>query len=89
MKDERPIKFNCNWKKCELPDGGIVKGINVWRGKLFNKQLIGAYADGTGYGNISSRLAYNTFLITGTATGNISQLTDKHYTLVTGYDIAM
>jgi len=87
MKDEGSIKFNCTWIKCELPDRSDIEQINIWRQKLFSKQLIGAYADGTGYGNISVRLADNTFLITGTATGHIRRLTEKQYTRVTGYDI--
>ena len=87
MKDEGYIKFNCTWIEEELPDKNIIDELNTWRQKLFNKQLIGAYADGIGYGNISCRLADDSFLITGTATGNISRLTDRHYTRVSGFDL--
>ena len=88
MKDEGYIKFNCTWIEEELPDKNIIDELNNWRQKLYNKQLIGAYTDGIGYGNISCRLADDSFLITGTATGNISRLTDMHYTRVSGFDIA-
>ena len=88
MKDEGYIKFDCTWIEEEPADKNIINELNTWRQKLYNKQLIGAYADGIGYGNISCRMAENTFLITGTATGNLKQLTDKHYTRVSGFDIA-
>ena len=89
MKDEGYIKFNCIWIEEELPDKRIISELNTWRQKLYKQQLIGAYADGIGYGNISCRLDDDaTFLITGTATGNLDQLTDKHYTRVSGFDIA-
>jgi L-ribulose-5-phosphate 4-epimerase len=88
MKDEGYIKFNCTWIEEDLPNRSIIDELNTWRQKLYNKQLIGAYADGIGYGNISIRLENNTFLITGTATGKHRQLIDKHYTRVSGFDIA-
>ena len=87
MKDEGYIKFRCTWLKAELPAEISIKKINACRDKLYDSGLIGAYADGTGYGNISIRLNDNIFLITGTTTGNIQHLTDKHYTTVTGYNI--
>lgn len=88
MKDEGYIKFNCTWIEEGLPDNQLIDELNTWRQKLYNQQLIGAYPDGIGYGNISIRLADNTFLITGTATGNLRQLTDNHYTRVSGFDMA-
>jgi len=87
MKDEGYIKFDCTWIEQELPDKQIANKLNVWRQKLYNQELIGVYADGIGYGNISCRLPDDTFLISGTATGNIKQLTDVHYTRVTSFNI--
>jgi ribulose-5-phosphate 4-epimerase/fuculose-1-phosphate aldolase len=87
MYDEGYIKFDCTWMEEELPDKSMIDELYVWRQKLFNQRLIGAYANGIGYGNISCRLADNTFLITGTATGKLKQLTAKHFTRVTAYDI--
>ena len=87
MEDEGYIKFQCTWIREELPDEIIISDINACRDKLYARNLVGAYSDGTGYGNISIRLKHNSFLITGTATGNIKQLTNKHYTKVTGYNL--
>lgn len=87
MTDEGYIKFNCKWIKEELPERYKIDELNSWRQKLYDQQLIGAYSDGIGYGNISCRLTDNSFLITGTATGNLTQLTDEHYTRVSGFDL--
>jgi ribulose-5-phosphate 4-epimerase/fuculose-1-phosphate aldolase len=86
MKNEGHIKFNCNWIEEELASEIIIEELNNWRQKLYNQQLIGAYPGGIGYGNISTRLADDTFLITGAGTGNIKDLDHKHYTLVIGFD---
>ena len=53
---------------------------------MFNLGLIGAYPDGTGYGNISIRINYNSFIITGTGTGKLNELNNKHYTRVDSYN---
>ena len=88
MTDEGYIKFKCTWIEEELSDKNIINELSTWRQKLYNEQLIGAYAGGVGYGNISRRIAGETFLITGTATGNIKRLTDEDYSLVSEFDIA-
>ena len=87
MKEEGYIKFSCTWLRDELSDQHHFRELNYWRRKLYDQGLIGAYEDGTGYGNISSRLADNVFMITGTKTGDRKQLTTQHYTRVTGYDV--
>jgi len=87
MTDEGYIKFSCTWIEEELSDQSIIDELDHWRQKLYNNQLIGAYPSGIGYGNISQRLTDGSFLITGTATGNIKQLTPKHFTRVIDFDI--
>jgi ribulose-5-phosphate 4-epimerase/fuculose-1-phosphate aldolase len=87
MKDEGVIKFQYDWIREELLEKSIIYKINNWRAKLYDNKLIGAYPDGTGYGNISVRMEDNIFMITGSTTGSIEQLTSKHYAMVTEYDI--
>jgi ribulose-5-phosphate 4-epimerase/fuculose-1-phosphate aldolase len=87
MMEEGYIKFRCNWVQEQLADEHIINKLNPWRQKLFDQHLIGVYANGIGYGNLSIRLAKNNFIITGTATGGIIHLTAQHYTRVTGYNI--
>ena len=86
MFDEGYIKFDCTWIDAPLPANLPIDALNTWRQKLYKQQLIGAYNDGVGYGNISCRLDDKTFLITGTKTGNIGNLTAEHFTHVTGYN---
>src|SRR4051794_5621209 len=85
---EGVIKFNCTWIRSALPpDENLISEINAWRDKLFKAGLIGATADGIGYGNISRRFQNDIFIISGSATGSIEKLSGEHYTLVTGFNI--
>lgn len=50
--------------------------------------LIGAYENGVGYGNISMRIrGSNQFVITGSATGEIPELEPGHYVKVSSFNI--
>jgi len=52
------------------------------------KNLIGAYDNGIGYGNISQRWnAEGQFMISGSMTGHLQQLSSAHFTLITKVDI--
>jgi L-ribulose-5-phosphate 4-epimerase len=82
MDEKGYIKFNCNWIKSDPVSFELIKEINFYRKILFDKGLIGMYPNGIGYGNVSIRLNNDTFLITGTSTGNIQDLTTDHYTKV-------
>lgn len=82
------IKFNCNWNKEEfLFQEEIYEELETARTKLRNLGLIGIYPDGTGFGNISVRSGESaSFIITGSATGQLEKLDQLHYALVTGCD---
>ena len=86
--DEGYIKFNCQWITASPPAPATLVEINTWRNKLFKLGLIGAYASGVGFGNISIRAGENSFIITGSATGALQRLDETHYVLVTDYDLA-
>jgi len=83
---EGVVKFNCHWTQT----GSVITDepyaiINYWREVLFNMDLIGAYENGVGYGNISFRIGTtNKFFITGSATGEIPFLEPGHYVRVDG-----
>ena len=81
------IKFNCHWIKARPVSPDHTREINVWRDKLYALGLIGVYDDGIGFGNISMRYQGNTFIITGSATGEYKQLSKNHFTLVSLYDL--
>lgn len=84
--DEIGIKFNCRWIEDRPLDTACIRELNDWRTKLFRLGLIGVYDNGIGYGNISVRF-HDNFIITGTATGKIKNLTAQHYTQVTDYNL--
>lgn len=65
-----------------------LKKINAWRQKLYSFGLIGADSTGVGYGNISMRLeTTQQFIITGSGTGVLPFLDEKHYTTVVAFDV--
>lgn len=86
MHSEGFIKFNC--KRIEenicLPAKAF-EALTKWRQIMYNSCLIGAYSNGIGYGNISIRAAADSFYISGTATGRLPALEEKHYPLVNSW----
>ncbi|HMQ48138.1 MAG TPA: class II aldolase/adducin family protein [Saprospiraceae bacterium] len=88
MHDEEGyIKFQADWRKTAPLPVADWANIHLWRQKLYQLGLIGAYPDGIGFGNISQRTtADHQFVITGSATGNIPILDENHFTLVTAVD---
>ncbi len=64
------VKFNCYWSQ----SGPVVTDeqyeiINHWREILFNLDLVGAFENGVGFGNISIRIGKTQqFVITGSST---------------------
>ena len=69
--------------------------VERYRKILNGLNLIGAYENGLGFGNISVRKNYlhlvkterPQFIITGTQTGHLKNLTGEHYTRVVDFDI--
>ncbi len=86
--DEGYIKYQCNWIQGLPINPDYLQEINPWRDKLYQLGLIGIYDNGIGFGNLSIR--YNNseqFIISGTQTGHLPNLTNQHYTIVTDFDI--
>jgi L-ribulose-5-phosphate 4-epimerase len=87
MPSEGYIKFSCDWSKANpLPQKDLA-ALNKWRDRLRTLGFIGVYDEGVGFGNISTRIrGTDEFIITGSATGNLKQLSGEHYTKVIGFD---
>lgn len=86
--DDGYIKFQCNLEKTGvvIPDA-VFSEINKWREKMYLLNLIGAYENGVGFGNISIKIPdSNRFYVSGSATGNFKTTGPEHYVLVTGYN---
>lgn len=83
------VKFNCHWSQ----SGPVISDeqfeiINSWREILYNMDLIGAYENGVAFGNISMRIgSSHSFVITGSATGEIPELEPGHYVKVNSFNI--
>ncbi len=89
MMEEGYIKFKANWEQSPPLPRRFFKDLNKWRDKLYELELIGAYDNGIGFGNISKRFdKKGRFIISGSGTGNYSSLSPRHYSLVTEVDIA-
>lgn len=89
MRDEGVTKYECLFEAGDAPDGAAVAELIACRQRLFSQGLIGVYADGIGYGNVSVRLmGTQRFLITGTQTGSKTVLTAEDFCEVFAYDIA-
>ena len=86
MIDEGVIKFNCDWTN-EPIGVKVPKTLKVWRDKMHQLNLIGVYEDiNIGYGNISVKVD-DGLLISGTQTGNIINIKDEDFALVTAYSM--
>ena len=89
MIGEGYIKFNCERidENISIPVN-IFASLSKWRQKMFDSGLIGVYSNGIGFGNISVRAGANSFFISGTATGSLAILEEKHYALVNSWSVA-
>lgn len=86
--DEGYIKFQANWQRTTPFPITNFKNLQIWRNQMYNHQLIGAYPNGIGFGNISERIGNsNQFYISGSATGNFPKLTNEHYAKVISFDL--
>lgn len=84
---EGVIKYHLNHQHKPLPANINLNRLNAWRSVLYRLQLIGQNPEkyhGLGYGNISQRLAVasSAFVISGTQTGHLAQLSPKNYALI-------
>ena len=81
------VKFNCYWNQSvPVISDEQYEIINYWREILYNMDLIGAYENGVGFGNISMRIKGGTqFVISGSATGDMSELEPGHYVKVISF----
>jgi L-ribulose-5-phosphate 4-epimerase len=82
------IKFDSNWIKNEPIEKNKLSKLIGWRQRLHELKLIGIYPNGWGYGNVSLRVEdTEQFIISGSSTGGLKELTNEHFTLVTNVEI--
>ena len=90
QETEGVIKYQLHHQTTTANPEWDIAAINTWRTLLYQLKLIGQQADrymGYGYGNISQRTQDEQFLISGTQTGGIAELSAKNYCLVKATDL--
>ena len=90
LETEGVIKYQLHHQSASANPEWDITVINTWRTLLCQLGLIGQQADrymGYGYGNISQRIKAETFLISGTQTGDLATLLVENYCLVTATDL--
>lgn len=86
--DEGYIKYQAFWEKGLPLPARPLQALQQWRQLLYEKQLIGVYPNGIGYGNISQRSETDgLFWISGSRTGSLNKLTEHHFSIVTKVEI--
>lgn len=95
---EGVIKFHLEFRESSGPAAGTIAGLNAWRTVL---HVLGLTSQdplrygGVAYGNVSQRASgapagrstSPQFIVSGTQTGGLDRLTERHYCLVTGFDL--
>ncbi|MCI5081721.1 MAG: class II aldolase/adducin family protein [Saprospiraceae bacterium] len=83
--DEGYIKYQADWEKTPPVAESAIEELNQWRNQLYKRGLLGVYPNGIGFGNVSQRWPTEEalFVISGSTTGQFSQLNALHYSLVT------
>ena len=89
MINEGTIKFVSHWRETAPGDGRELEDAIRWRAPLHRAGLIGHFEDhDVGYGNLSARLNDGSgFVISGTQTGDVKDVSAAHFAFVTAYDI--
>ena len=96
--EEGVIKFRLRFTEAAPVEMEPLEALNHWRTILWQQALIGqdpARYEGYGFGNVSQRIGAGNaapgkrcFVISGTQTGHVPELDNRHYTLVKTYDAA-
>ncbi len=85
--DEGVIKYSSERVAGHINVSAALSQLNAARTTLFERGLIGAYANGIGYGNLSLREAGTQFVISASATGADRTLRFDQFCLVEAYSI--
>jgi ribulose-5-phosphate 4-epimerase/fuculose-1-phosphate aldolase len=87
-RDEGIIKFKLTLKRAPAPEMVQVIALEKWRALFYKLGFVGEYPnENIGYGNLSSRLDRQSFIITGSQTGHLPHLQGHHYTKVIDCDL--
>lgn len=88
--DEGVIKYQLVFRQAEPLVDHDYSALHHWHQQFKEAGILGQDPDrynGLGFGNLSQRIQKSSFIISGTQTGGLDQLTAKDYALVTLTDI--
>lgn len=85
MINEGYIKFKCLLIEGNPPTLEDLSELNECRNTLYRMGLIGMYADGIGFGNISIKKPDGRIIITGSKTGACEKLNPEDYCTIENY----
>ena len=87
MTEERGvIQFQYELHPAPAIEAQSISDLQELRRYCFRNNLVGVNQAGIGFGNISKRDA-DSFIISGSQTGHLEELSPEHYTRVLSYDI--
>ena len=87
MNETGSVKFTCEHVVSETIAFSQLRQLNECRRQLRELGLVGVNSAGIGFGNLSVREpGSGAFYITGSATGELSELNSAHLARVTAYD---
>ncbi|HRI27193.1 MAG TPA: class II aldolase/adducin family protein, partial [Chitinophagales bacterium] len=86
--EEGYVKYRYYHTQAAAPAAELLTELNEVRSRLWQLGLVGMYANGIGYGNVSLRTTTpSRFIISATQTGHLPHLEPAHYTLIERYNI--
>lgn len=88
-EQEGVIQFSLQHRQTPAVDLPVIRDLSAWHARLHVLQLVGqdpVRYEGYAYGNLSARIDHNSFIISGTQTGNLPQLDSRHYAIVDACD---
>ena len=85
--DDGYIKYASERCDGSLAWSDCLEALNRSRTELFDLGLIGVYANGIGFGNLSVRTDEDQFVITGSATGASRELQHEQFSLVESFSL--
>ncbi len=88
QEKEGVVKYTVKHETARIALPADMPELLAWRRQLHGLGLIGADADGLGYGNLSIRLyATPSFLITGSQSSGLTDVDQRHFAKVTVVDL--
>jgi hypothetical protein len=81
------IKFNIEWRNEAIEQEINIDELLAIRREMYARGYIGMISGGIGFGNVSQRISDDRFIISGTQTGGLPELTINDFARVDSWDL--